>query len=278
LTDAEPGNAPGAPPEPEREYAAIIDALRRVIVTLCGGPSNTAILGSADSFLDLARDGDIGQLRKRMEHELAGLQLAMESKRKERDELITVLADRLALVQNKLFHTQDRLKRTENETTRDALTAIANRGHFDRQIEMWMASRRRARPFVLAMIDVDNFKHVNDSYGHQTGDRVLVAVSEVMRRMIRSNDLVARYGGEEFAILFGNMSLERARERSLQILDAVRMLSIEIPGGSLSVTLSCGLAMSEPGDTPRTLVKRADAALYDAKAQGRNRVEIGACR
>jgi diguanylate cyclase len=225
-------------------------------------------------FLELARSEDPGDLRRKIESEVGGLELAMEAKRSERDELVSLLSDRLEFVQNKLFDTQARLKKTENETSLDALTGIANRRHFDRQLDTWVASHQNAKPFVLAMIDVDNFKSVNDQHGHQTGDRVLTAVAQIMCRMIRSDDVVSRYGGEEFTILFGNISLRRARERSLEILDAVRKLRIEGRDGSLlGITVSCGLAMFVPGDTSRSLLQRADHALYDAKQRGRNRVE-----
>jgi diguanylate cyclase (GGDEF)-like protein len=261
------------PFDSEKHYAAIIDSLRRMIVSLSAETSFDAeVLTAPGSFLDFTQAEDLSAVRQKLERELAGLESAVEAKRTERDLLVTQLSDRLDVVQKELTDTRNRLRRSENEITRDPLTGIANRRHFDRQLDLWV-SRRSSRPFVLAMIDVDHFKGVNDRYGHQTGDQVLTAVTKVMRRMTRGSDLVARYGGEEFAILFSNMTLERARERSWQIMEAVRKVTIDIPGGFLGVTLSCGLAILNPEDTPRTLLERADFALYDAKRLGRNRIE-----
>ena len=166
----------------ETEYGSIIDILRQAIATLTAGTSlQSTVLGSVQRFRELVKLDDIEVLRKKIVQEVHLLEAAMEEKKRESEQFVELLSSRLEFIENKLCDTQLRLKKTETETSVDALTGIANRRHFDRQLDMWVASRNIG-PFVLAMIDVDNFKKVNDQYGHQTGDRVLIDVARIMRR------------------------------------------------------------------------------------------------
>jgi diguanylate cyclase (GGDEF)-like protein len=258
----------------ETEYNSIVDILRQAIMKLSAGTSfHSDLLGSAQRFRELVRLDDIEVLRKRIVQEVHDLERAIEEKKRESEQFVELLSSRLEFIENKLCDTQLRLKKTETETSVDALTGIGNRRYFDRQLDMWVAERSIG-PFVLAMIDVDNFKKVNDQYGHQTGDRVLIDVARIMRKSIRNDDVFARYGGEEFTILFANMSLEQAEESSLRILESIRSTRFTSTNGTpLAITLSCGLAACVRGDTARTLLERADDALYAAKQHGRDRVE-----
>ena len=261
----------------QAEYNAIIDVLRQAISNLSGGNAlHSTVISSALRFRELARLEDIGELRKKIEQEVRDLERSAEEKRKQGEQFVALLAQRLEVIEGKLCDTQDRLKKTESETAVDPLTGIANRRYFDRQLNVWVNATRNVSPFVLAMIDVDNFKAVNDQHGHQTGDGVLVDVARIMRKSIRNDDVLARYGGEEFIILFANMSLDRAEQRSLKILEAVRAWHFGSDNAktALNITLSCGLTAFVDGDTAGTLLRRADDALYDAKQRGRNRVEI----
>src|SRR6185436_5761489 len=113
------------------------------------------------------------------------------------------------------------------------------------------------------MIDVDNFKVFNDLYGHIAGDRVLVAVAEVLREYLRPTDLIARFGGDEFAVLLPELQLNQARQTAERIRQQVAALSP--PSLATAVTVSIGLADRTTDDDVATLVQRADAAMYDAK-------------
>jgi diguanylate cyclase (GGDEF)-like protein len=121
------------------------------------------------------------------------------------------------------------------------------------------------------MFDVDHFKRINDTYGHDVGDRVLRAIGA---EVVNHDGVVGRLGGEEFAILLGRDSLEAAAEQAEMLRLRVAELSFDASGGKLSVTCSLGVALGRPGESIDALLKRADAALYHAKQSGRDRVAV----
>ncbi|HEY2325623.1 MAG TPA: diguanylate cyclase [Thermoanaerobaculia bacterium] len=150
----------------------------------------------------------------------------------------------------------------------DALTATANRRHFDDTLTLeWRRAVRNATPVSLIMADIDYFKPYNDTHGHQAGDELLRRVAQTLQsRLHRAGDLVARYGGEEFAILLIGIDSQRAREVAERIRADVEALG--------DITISAGVATIVPDRdiSPDDLVSAADAALYEAKRAGRNRV------
>ncbi|MGI4846669.1 MAG: GGDEF domain-containing protein [Janthinobacterium lividum] len=154
----------------------------------------------------------------------------------------------------------------------DGLTGIKNRRAFDAAItdELEYAARR-PHPVSMLMIDVDNFKKYNDTYGHVKGDEVLKTIALVMQCSLRSFEHVARYGGEEFAMILPNSTSVEARHVARRLQQAVE----KYPWPDRPITISIGLATtsSRKTDTPASLIGCADAALYNAKANGRNRVE-----
>jgi len=163
----------------------------------------------------------------------------------------------------------------EQLANKDGLTGLMNRRHFmeSAEVELQRAQRYR-RPVTVAMADLDFFKKINDTYGHAAGDAVLCAFAELVQDILRQSDLVCRYGGEEFAFLFPEISpveLERLAERL-----RVRCAGMEVglpDGRSVTATVSMGLA--DASECPIEIaLKRADDALYEAKALGRNRVVL----
>lgn len=173
---------------------------------------------------------------------------------------------------------EQKAQRLEVKASTDPLTGAANRGHFDEVFANEFATaHRHGWPLALVLADLDHFKRINDTHGHQVGDRVL---REVVRRMggcLRKSDLLARYGGEEFALILPGTRREGARVVAERILEAIRERPIEAGAGGLAipVTLSLGLAvMNDPEayDSPAELLRAADRALYEAKAQGRDRL------
>ena len=164
-------------------------------------------------------------------------------------------------------------------TVTDALTGLANRRHFDLAlVEEWARAQRSGQPLALLMVDVDFFKPYNDHYGHQAGDDCLRRVAHFLRGAARrAGDLVARYGGEEFAVVAADTDLAAA----LSLAEAMRatVAAAAIPhavtpvaGGTATVSIGVAVTVSKFGETPERLLLRADAALYLAKSQGRNRV------
>jgi len=162
------------------------------------------------------------------------------------------------------------------QATRDKLTGLLNRREFDRLLaEELQRSGRFKHTFALVLLDIDNFKKVNDTYGHQVGDEVLKHVSSLLGGQVRTVDRLARYGGEEFALIM----VETPRSDARDAIDRLRALLAETPclvpekKLSIDVTISAGVAtMPEDADNVDHLIEAADQALYTAKKLGRNRV------
>ncbi len=194
------------------------------------------------------------------------------------DTMISTLADDAGRPEGfvVIVHDASEVRQREEDLRREAdtdpLTALANRRGFDaRASRLIRACEVNGVAASVLMIDIDHFKLVNDTYGHDTGDRVLRAVSDELTLRLRAIDLVGRFGGEEFAVLLPGTTGDAAVLAAEALRSAVEMLGIETLGGQvLRVRISIGVAQLE-GDLPRTLL-RADSALYAAKEQGRNRV------
>jgi diguanylate cyclase (GGDEF)-like protein len=167
-------------------------------------------------------------------------------------------------------------KRDEEEihllATTDSLTGIANRREFSailaREVER---AKRYGVPLSLAMYDIDNFKRVNDSFGHDVGDYVLQDVTALVKKNIRANDVAARWGGEEFMVLMPQSDLAAARNTSEKLRQEIAQHRFDKVN---SLTASFGVTAYTPQDDLNSLLKRVDDALYLAKERGRNRVEM----
>lgn len=156
--------------------------------------------------------------------------------------------------------------------TRDPLTQVANRAEFDRVFELFVAAHQEQRvPCSLIICDLDHFKQVNDQFGHPAGDEAIKALASVLRNACRSGDLVARYGGEEFVMLCAHTDNAAATRRAEEIRRTLACQRLPVLGGK-ALTASFGVTEIQPGDTPATMLRRADRALLLAKQQGRNRV------
>jgi diguanylate cyclase (GGDEF)-like protein len=156
---------------------------------------------------------------------------------------------------------------------RDALTGLANHGHFWATLESEAKrAQRYGRPLGLVMIDVDHFKRFNDRHGHLRGDTALVAVARAVAERSRVHDLAARYGGEEFAVLLPETDRDGALAFGHKTRAAIEALAL--PGGHPDdlLTASVGVAALGEGGTAKSLVEAADEQLYRAKSEGRNRV------
>ena len=159
-------------------------------------------------------------------------------------------------------------KRMEYLSITDSLTGIYNRGRFEHVLGLWIKNTRRA-PLSMILFDIDNFKAINDRFGHTMGDQVLLGITEIVSAHIRDQDMLARWGGEEFVILFSNTHLEKASELAERLRRMVEITPFATVG---KVTISIGAAESRQGETFTEFVSRADAKMYEAKRSGKNRV------
>ena len=190
---------------------------------------------------------------------------------------VSFLASQLSTLRQRLRSQKDELAkalaRIQDLATRDELTGLVNRRYMQEVLALeHQRCMRSGHPFCVAMIDLDHFKNVNDTYGHAAGDEALRRFAAEARESIRISDVIARWGGEEFLLLMtdtrgalGRLGVERLRER-------IARLCMPLNGTMLQFTLSAGLAEHRAAEPMSETVARADQAVYAAKAQGRNRV------
>ncbi len=160
----------------------------------------------------------------------------------------------------------------------DELTGLYNRRYFDRHLDLMMKKAlEQHRSMAVMMLDIDYFKRVNDNYGHDVGDRILVEFARRIQRNIRGADLPCRYGGEEFVVLMPDIDKNRAQIVGERVREAVEMKKFDAGNGlQIPITVSIGISLIRENDNMQTLLKRADMALYQAKHHGRNRVVLDA--
>lgn len=167
-------------------------------------------------------------------------------------------------------------ERVEELAVRDELTTLVNRRELfnilDREVEQ---ARREGDPISVLIVDVDDFKSVNDRWGHLVGDHVLREVARALVRGVRRGDVVGRYGGEEFLVILSDPEIEGALACGERLRHSVEHLGIETGGTRLSVTISVGATTYVPPEPLNATLARADSALYEAKAAGKNRVAAG---
>ena len=150
----------------------------------------------------------------------------------------------------------------------DYLTGIANRRHMENIIAHSFTNA--SKDLSVIMLDIDHFKLVNDTHGHDIGDQVLISVAQQLHEHVRSTDTLGRWGGEEFIVVAPNTDTDQVA----RLAERLRLVLAQHTIAELTLTASFGVSVYQNGDTPDSLVKRADKAMYRAKALGRNRVEI----
>lgn len=255
-----------APARPMLADALAILAMVRETVATIGGEEATLhdnLTGSADRFERLAQTTDLAQIQALLLEEVAALRRMTLERRAAWERTLEDFGARVATLETQLDHTRQ-------EAAVDPLTNVANRRTFERTIDEWLEPNRPG--FVIAMVDVDSFKGINDRFGHPVGDQVLVAVASTLARSLRGGDMVARLGGDEFVALAVGLTLTQAESRFAAIGRAVRDACAALGHEGLAATISIGLAERSAGDTRDTLQRRADTALYDAKKNGKGRV------
>lgn len=158
----------------------------------------------------------------------------------------------------------------------DALTGVGNRTSMDKTIKRDMdTAKRSGQPLSLIMLDIDQFKQINDNHGHNCGDMVLIEVANLLKLLLRTSDAIFRFGGEEFLISLPNTNTTDAILVAERIRQAIENLHIEFEKRRVFISASLGCAQMEPSDDQQSIIRRADAALYQAKNCGRNRVCLG---
>jgi diguanylate cyclase (GGDEF)-like protein len=250
------------------EIVSLITLVRDAVAALAGGVETAdASVSESMTRLDyLSRVTDPEMLRAQLAIEVSLLkEIAVNRKRQ--------WETTLKRFNSQVESLEQELVQARVAATTDPLTRLANRRAFEGACTELM--KQPMPQFVLAMIDVDNFKTINDDHGHVTGDRVLTSVAQRLQSSLRGSDVVGRLGGDEFGILAAGITLSLATTRMQGVVKSMVETPVTDPDGTpLKVTLSIGLAEFSAGDNPQTLIKRADGALYDAKHGGKNRVIV----
>jgi len=191
-------------------------------------------------------------------------------------ENLTSTSEMLGLIESDSARLQDELDKVRQLSLTDEATGLPNRRAFLRRLEDEISrAERYGLPLTIAILDLDEFKQVNDAYGHAAGDCVLRSFAEEALSIFRHHDMVARYGGEEFAVLLPSTTLDGAQAALRKVQSKARATICEHEKKNLPLpTFSCGLALYTTGESPTLLLERADRALYRAKQHGRNRIEL----
>lgn len=166
----------------------------------------------------------------------------------------------------------EQVKELEHNSNLDALTKIFNRRALIAYLDNICSKGTLAYNLHVLMLDIDDFKSVNDTYGHLAGDKVLIFIANILRKTLRDGDKVFRYGGEEFVIVLNRISKQECRMISDRILKLISSNKLIYKGQSLNVTVSIGATKYNSGDTPESLIFRADTALYKSKQNGKNQM------
>lgn len=248
------------------ESFAVVEALREVMATM-GAEMNTmhsSLTQSTERFEAIGQLNDPRVMKARLMAEVLTLKQVAAKRRKAWEETARALTHRVAALERDLTA-------VKGEAATDPLTGVANRRGFDQTLDRWITQSRPS--FVLAILDIDHFKQINDAHGHTAGDDVLKYVASCLTESFRSDDLVARVGGDEFAVLAAGLTLRQAEHRMAGVLARIANGKQGETNRPVHVpTLSCGISECSAGDTPASIFERADDAQYAAKRQGKNRV------
>jgi diguanylate cyclase len=254
-----------------REREKLVKALQVVMVsteqlTKDVDVHNSELVSVRKTVRGMQTDGDLEQVQNQI---MANISAVVEANRRMEDDLVV---SRYQL-QNQAIE----LDRTRVEARTDQLSGLSNRKCFDEALRFAVSSyKRRGASFALLLADVDHFKRINDTHGHQSGDKVVQRIGEMLAQTCRSHDHVARFGGDEFGIIITRVDEEKALLAAMRIREAVERTNFDVgvDNARIAVTFSMGLAFPHPTDGVDSIFQRADKALYQAKAQGRNRINV----
>jgi len=284
--------------EAERSLRVLVEEQRALKVEL--EASAVAVREMFATLLDqlATMDDDAGGMETRLEsyagdvrkaasiQELSGLIAAMlqdaQAARERTGRARAALQrsrDRAIAHETRVRELEVKLRETSDLLREDPLTRVLNRRGLDEAFTVELARNARSGgPLCVAMLDIDNFKAINDTHGHSIGDRVLQYLAEAIGESTRPTDVVGRYGGEEFVVLLPETSIEQAVETMTRLQRHLTQRFFLHNNERLLVTFSAGVARVEEGETSEDALARADAALYDSKRSGKNRVSLARTR
>lgn len=256
----------------DREYELkdIIELLTQAMVELDSESQeyNQKILKQSEKIERITRLDDIKKIKQALAQEIEQIRETVKEKQTQDIAKLDKLSKQVSTL-------NVQLKNAREESLKDGLTGISNRKAFDRYLQKLVdKGGKSSSDFSMLLLDIDDFKKVNDTYGHQIGDRVILAVVNKCRQSIRNEDFMARYGGEEFVIILPGASHRNAVKKANHICKTIGSTRYSLedvnPGETLAVTVSLGVSRYRKSDTVASVTVRADKALYRAKNSGKN--------
>ena len=256
----------------DREYELkdIIELLTQAMVELDSESQeyNQKILKQSEKIERITRLDDIKKIKQALAQEIEQIRETVKEKQTQDIAKLEKLSQQVSTL-------NVQLKSAREESLTDGLTGINNRKAFDQYLQKLVDESTVSKTdFSMLLLDIDNFKKVNDTYGHQIGDRMILAVVNKCRQSIRNEDFIARYGGEEFAIILAGASHRNAVKKARLICKTIGSTRYSLedvkPGETLAVTVSLGVSRYCESDTVTSVTARADKALYCAKNSGKN--------
>lgn len=256
--------------EREDELRKIIDLLTRAMVSV--DSENDAyhrkIMQQSEKMENITRLDDIRKMKSAIEKQVETLRETVRHKQAGEQARIQTLSRQVKTLSQEL-------ELAKEESLRDGLTGVYNRRAFDDYLQTLTERNLLNRhDFAVLILDIDDFKAVNDTYGHPVGDRVLMAMADTFRQMVRSDDFLARYGGEEFVMILPGASRRNAAKKAKQICKTIYKTRYTQDSNDdhppLALTISIGVTAFKKGDVTATVLERADQALYKAKQSGKN--------
>ncbi|MDR6676957.1 diguanylate cyclase [Pseudomonas oryzihabitans] len=251
----------------QTQERAFGDALRGQVNELQTEVQGATDLDSLKLSLDARLEGLLSSL--------ADQQSLRETREQAANERLTALTQRVTAMEREAQQYRGHLEEQRQKALCDPLTGLPNRAAWSERLELEVARwQRQGGDLLLAVLDVDLFKRINDGYGHLAGDKVLKIIGGELQRRLRKTDFIARFGGEEFVVLLGATPIAGGVTLLEQLRAAVAACPFHFKGERVVITLSAGLAAFAPGEDADTVFERADQALYRAKRAGRDRLEV----
>lgn len=226
---------------------------------------------------------DLNSLKQVLENRLEGLLGTMDQHQQQHEQReqdvaarLQGLATRVATMEQEAQSFRVNLEEQRQKALIDPLTTLPNRAawgeRLEKEVGLWQKNKNE---LLLAMLDLDHFKRINDNYGHLAGDKVLKIIANELRKRLRPSDFIARFGGEEFVLLIPNSSVREGLALLEKLRKAIEACPFHFKGEPVTITVSMGLTAFRQGERHETALQRADQALYRAKDEGRNRIEQG---
>jgi diguanylate cyclase len=246
-----------------------------------GQAFNRAVQGDMDGLRQTAHSAtDLHQLQRDIAAHLDSIQQRIDThiedekqRQRQAEETEQHLRQRLQSLEGEAARLHSKVAEVHHQALKDAVTGLPNRMAYEERLAHEVAVwRRNKSPLAMLVWDLDNFKQINDTYGHQAGDKVLRVIGRTLAERPRESDFVGRYGGEEFVMLLVGSPMEQVVQVAEQVREEVANQQFHSESKQrIAVTISCGISEFREGDTPEAVFQRADKALYQAKREGKNR-------